>query len=69
MSKRVQNKEENITEVLKKIAPGTQIRDGLENILRARTGALVLIADNNEVLKVKFLIIKFNLANWVLKLK
>ena len=44
-------KEDNITEILKLIAPGTPIRDGLENILRARTGALLLITDNNEVLK------------------
>lgn len=44
-------KEDNITEIIKLIAPGTPIRNGLENILRARTGALVLIADNNEVLK------------------
>ena len=45
------NKEDNITSVLKLIAPGTPIRDGLENILRAKTGALLLITDNNEVLK------------------
>ncbi len=44
-------KEDNITEILKLIAPGTPIRDGLENILRARTGALLLITDNNDVLK------------------
>ncbi len=44
-------KEENITSVLKLIAPGTPIRDGLENILRAKTGALLLITDNNEVIK------------------
>ena len=31
--------------------PGTPIRDGLENILRAKTGALLLITDNNEVIK------------------
>lgn len=47
----MQNKDENITEVLKKIAPGTQIRDGLENILRAKTGALLLITDNLETIK------------------
>ncbi len=41
----------NITEVLKLIAPGTPIRDGLENILKARTGALLLITDNTELLK------------------
>ena len=44
-------KEDNITEILKLIAPGTPIRDGLENILRARTGALLLITDNTDVLK------------------
>ena len=44
-------KEDNITGILKLIAPGTPIRDGLENILRAKTGALLLITDNNEVLK------------------
>lgn len=32
-----------ITEVLKMIAPGTPIRDGLENILKAKTGALIVI--------------------------
>lgn len=47
----MQNRDENIVEVLKKIAPGTQIRDGLENILRAKTGALLLITDNQETLK------------------
>ena len=31
--------------------PGTPIRDGLENILRAKTGALLLITDNNEIIK------------------
>ena len=39
-----------ITEILKSIAPGTAIRDGLENILKAKTGALIVIADNKEVL-------------------
>lgn len=44
-------KEDNITEILKLIAPGTPIRDGLENILRAKTGALLLITDNSQILK------------------
>ena len=43
--------EDNITKILKLIAPGTPIRDGLENILRARTGALLLITDKTDVLK------------------
>lgn len=44
-------KEDNITSVLKLIAPGTPIRDGLENILRAKTGALLLITDKSDILK------------------
>ncbi len=44
------NKEDAIAEILKKIAPGTPIRDGLENILKARTGALLLITDRQEVI-------------------
>ena len=43
-------KEDNVTLILKKISPGTAIRDGLENILKARTGALILFTDNEEVL-------------------
>ncbi len=45
-----QIKEDPITEVLKKIAPGTPIREGLDNILKARTGALLLITDKQEVI-------------------
>ena len=44
-------KENTITEILKLIAPGTPIRDGLENILRAKTGALLLITDNPDIIK------------------
>ncbi len=40
-----------ITEVLKLIAPGTQIRHGLENILKAKTGALIVIGDSKQVLE------------------
>ena len=42
---------ENITKILSKIAPGTEIRDGLENILKARTGALLLFTDNNDIIE------------------
>lgn len=45
------NKDDKISELLKSIAPGTPIRDGLENILRAKTGALLLITDNNDIIK------------------
>ena len=44
------NKEDSITEALKLIAPGTPIRNGLENILKAKTGALITIGDTKEVL-------------------
>ncbi len=48
----MRNKEEdNITEILKTIAPGTPIRHGLENILRAKTGALLLITDSKEIVQ------------------
>lgn len=39
-------------EVLKLLAPGTPLREGLENILRARTGSLIVISDDPEVAKV-----------------
>ena len=41
-----------IIEVLKTIAPGTQIREGLENILKAKTGGLIVIGDGKEVLDI-----------------
>lgn len=41
-----------IIEVLKTIAPGTQIREGLENILKAKTGGLIVIGDGKEVMDI-----------------
>ena len=46
-----QKKDDKITEILKKIAPGTPIREGLDNILKAKTGALLLITDKPEVIE------------------
>lgn len=43
-------KEEKLLELLKMLAPGTALREGLENILKARTGALIVIGDSQEVL-------------------
>lgn len=34
------------------LAPGTRLREGLENILSARTGALVVIGENPEVMEI-----------------
>ena len=42
-------REENNTElkaILKILGPGTSLREGIENILRAKTGGLVVIGDN-----------------------
>src|ERR1051326_6808010 len=37
---------------LEAVAPGTELRDGLERILRAQTGALVVLGDNGVVQQV-----------------
>ena len=33
------------------VAPGTLLNEGLENILRARTGALIVVGDSDEVME------------------
>lgn len=52
MEKVATYRDEAIAEVLRLIAPGTPIRDGLENILKAKTGALIVIGDSKEVLDI-----------------
>lgn len=47
-----QSRDEIITEILKLIAPGTKIREGLENILKAKTGGLIVIGDTKDVLDI-----------------
>ncbi|MBQ3409505.1 MAG: DNA integrity scanning diadenylate cyclase DisA [Clostridia bacterium] len=47
-----QRRDEVITEILKLIAPGTKIREGLENILKAKTGGLIVIGDTKDVLDI-----------------
>lgn len=42
--------EEGLMAVLKMVAPGTAFREGLENILRAKTGALIVVGDSEDVL-------------------
>ncbi len=46
------SKKDNILDYLKKISPGTALRDGLENIVRAKTGALIILSDSEEVMKI-----------------
>ena len=43
-------KDQTIADALKLVSPGTPIRNGLENILKAKTGALIVIGDSKEVL-------------------
>ena len=38
-----------LVDILKMIAPGTEIRSGLDNILKAKTGALIVIGDGKEI--------------------
>ena len=42
--------EDWLNEVLKLIAPGTIFREGLDNILRAKTGALLVVGDSDVIL-------------------
>ncbi len=41
--------ERALVKALEKVAPGTELREGLEHILSARTGALIVIGDYEEV--------------------
>ncbi len=43
--------EDKLLNVLRMVAPGTPLREGLENILRAKTGALLVIGDGPEVME------------------
>ncbi len=43
-------KDDTLIEILKLIAPGTDLRKGLDNILKSKTGALIVIGDSKEVL-------------------
>ena len=42
-------KNSELIQMLKMVAPGTNLREGLDNILKARTGALIVIGDSAEV--------------------
>ncbi|NTW05725.1 MAG: DNA integrity scanning protein DisA [Peptococcaceae bacterium] len=41
--------EAKLLKILKMVAPGTLLREGLENILRAKTGALIVITESPEI--------------------
>jgi len=42
--------DEKLLDILKILAPGTDFREGLENILRAQTGALLIVGDSEDSL-------------------
>lgn len=44
--------DDRLTKVLRVLAPGTPLREGLESILRARTGALIVGGDTPQVMSV-----------------
>lgn len=44
-------KDKELVSIFKTIAPGTLLREGLENILRAKTGGLLVLSDSEEILK------------------
>lgn len=41
-----------MNDLLRLVAPGTAFRDGLENVLRAKTGALIVVGYSPEVMEV-----------------
>lgn len=44
--------QDNLLKLLRIVAPGTPLREGLENILRAKTGALLVIGNGPEVMSI-----------------
>ncbi|MDI6800099.1 MAG: DNA integrity scanning diadenylate cyclase DisA [Actinomycetota bacterium] len=48
----VKKKQASLIEVLKRVAPGTEVRAALEQIISARTGALIVIGDLAAVEKI-----------------
>lgn len=45
-------KDVEIKKILKLLCPGTALRDGLENILRAKTGGLIVLGDSEDVMSI-----------------
>lgn len=43
--------DKRFVDIMQSLAPGTPLRDGLDNILRAKMGALVVVGDNSMVLQ------------------
>ncbi|TET54028.1 MAG: DNA integrity scanning protein DisA, partial [Actinobacteria bacterium] len=52
MSVEKKTKKELLKRVLSMISRGTKLRQSIEHIISANTGALIVIADNDEVLQI-----------------
>ena len=44
--------QDEMLELLKIVAPGTLLREGLDNILKAKTGALIVVSENENVMNI-----------------
>lgn len=45
-------KQEEVLDILRKVAPGTELRAGLDNILKAKTGALIVLSESEQVMNI-----------------
>lgn len=45
-------RDKELLSILKIMAPGTPLREGLENVLRAKTGGLIVLGDSEQVLNI-----------------
>lgn len=45
-------KDKKLMDILKLMSPGTPLREGLENILKAKTGGLLVLGDNEQILNI-----------------
>ncbi|WP_409343446.1 DNA integrity scanning diadenylate cyclase DisA [Paenibacillus sp. MBLB4367] len=48
----MEKKEDVMSLLLQMVAPGTMFRDGLENVLRAKTGGLIVVGYSPEVMEI-----------------
>lgn len=46
---RISGKKNELINLLKKTAPGTPLREGLDNVLRAKTGGLIVLTDDAAI--------------------
>ena len=47
-----ESENEMMSNIIKIVAPGTELREGLDNILKSNTGGLIVIGDSKEILDI-----------------